>query len=40
MRQDLLVLKNGKIVEQGNHKSLLSISGLYSKMYEMQSIKI
>lgn len=32
----ILVIDNGKIVEQGRHKELLSRSGLYSKIYNSQ----
>jgi ATP-binding cassette subfamily B protein len=32
----ILVIDNGKIVEQGRHEELLSRSGLYSKIYNSQ----
>ena len=32
----ILVIENGSIIEQGSHKNLLSLKGLYSKMYEQQ----
>jgi subfamily B ATP-binding cassette protein MsbA len=32
----IMVLKDGKIVETGNHKELLSKDGIYKKLYEMQ----
>lgn len=32
----ILVLDNGEIIEQGTHESLLTIEGAYSEMYEMQ----
>ncbi|MFC2061252.1 ABC transporter ATP-binding protein [Elusimicrobiota bacterium] len=34
----IIVLKNGRIIEQGKHEELLAIPGLYRKMFEMQSI--
>ncbi|MFW6134277.1 MAG: ABC transporter ATP-binding protein [Elusimicrobiota bacterium] len=34
----IIVLKNGKIEEQGRHEELLSIPGIYRKMFEMQSL--
>jgi len=38
MEADLiLVLKDGKVVEQGNHKELLEKKGLYYRTYEIQS---
>jgi subfamily B ATP-binding cassette protein MsbA len=32
----ILVLDEGKIVEEGNHETLLSRGGLYKKLYDMQ----
>ena len=32
----IVVLDNGKIVEQGNHQKLLKEGGLYKNLYEMQ----
>ena len=32
----IIVLNEGKIVEQGNHNNLLRLNGLYSKLYNMQ----
>ncbi len=32
----IFVLKEGKIVEQGNHQELLAQGGLYSELYEIQ----
>ena len=32
----IMVLKDGKIVETGNHQELLSKDGIYKKLYEMQ----
>lgn len=34
----ILVLKNGQIVESGNHKTLLSQNSYYKKMWDKQSI--
>lgn len=36
----ILVLDNGKIVEQGRHETLLSKKGTYYNLYNMQSAKI
>lgn len=35
--QQILVLKQGKIVERGNHQSLLAEKGIYQEMYHMQA---
>lgn len=32
----ILVMKNGKIIEQGNHESLLAQKGFYAKLYNSQ----
>lgn len=32
----ILVIQKGKIVEEGNHDSLLKIGGIYSNLYELQ----
>lgn len=32
----ILVMKDGKIIEQGNHKELLSQNGFYAKLYNSQ----
>lgn len=32
----ILVLENGKIVEDGTHQQLLELGGLYSRLYELQ----
>ena len=34
----ILVMNDGKIVESGNHESLLANSGLYQKYYNIQFI--
>ena len=33
----IVVLNNGKIVEEGNHAQLSSLGGLYAEMFEMQA---
>ncbi|CAD5232642.1 unnamed protein product [Bursaphelenchus xylophilus] len=33
---NIVVLKNGKVVEQGNHNELLAKNGLYSEMWRIQ----
>lgn len=33
----IVVLKNGKIVEQGSHKELIALGGAYSKLWSRQS---
>ena len=32
----ILVMRDGKIVEQGNHKTLLAQNGFYAKLYNSQ----
>jgi ATP-binding cassette subfamily B protein len=32
----ILVIENGKVVEQGNHHDLVSAGGLYARLYETQ----
>ena len=32
----ILVLKDGNIIEQGNHESLLAQNGFYAKLYNSQ----
>jgi ATP-binding cassette subfamily B protein len=32
----ILVMNHGKIVEQGNHKELLSKNGVYAELYNSQ----
>lgn len=33
----IVVMKNGKIVEQGSHRALLAQKGLYEKLYKLQT---
>ena len=37
MADRIVVLSGGKLVEQGNHKSLMEEGGLYASMFEMQA---
>jgi len=37
MADKLVVLENGRIAEQGNHKQLLALGGRYASMFEMQA---
>jgi len=32
----ILVMKNGNIIEQGNHEELLAKKGFYKELYESQ----
>ena len=32
----ILVLDQGRIVEEGNHKQLLDLNGLYAKLWNLQ----
>ncbi len=34
----IIVMDNGKIVEEGNHQSLLTQNGIYSKLIELQTL--
>ena len=34
----ILVLENGEIVERGTHAHLLSLSGLYKKLHDLQML--
>lgn len=34
---EILVMANGRVIEQGDHKSLLQLNGQYAKLQEMQS---
>jgi len=37
MADHIIVLQGGEIVEEGNHKFLVSTKGVYSELYEMQA---
>jgi len=32
----IIVMDNGRIVEQGNHLELINLDGIYKKLYELQ----
>jgi ATP-binding cassette subfamily B protein len=32
----IIVMEDGKIVEEGNHEDLMSLDGIYREMYEKQ----
>ena len=34
---EIIVLNEGKIIEQGKHSELLAINGMYKKLYDMQA---
>ncbi|WP_407486930.1 peptidase domain-containing ABC transporter [Elizabethkingia anophelis] len=36
----ILVMKDGQIIEQGNHQELISIDSVYKSMWEKQSIRL
>ena len=35
---EIIVLDNGKIIEQGNHEYLLSLEGTYHKLIQLQAL--
>lgn len=35
---NIIILKDGKIIEQGSHEKLLSLNGEYAKLYEEQTV--
>ncbi len=37
MADNIIVIRNGKITEQGNHSSLIKKKGIYSKLYNLQA---
>ena len=39
MSNKIIVLDGGKITEQGNHDELVSLGGLYAKLYNLQREK-
>jgi subfamily B ATP-binding cassette protein MsbA len=36
---EIIVLQKGKIVERGNHMSLMTIDGFYKRLVDMQEVK-
>ena len=36
---NILVIGDGKIIEQGNHKELMKLNGKYARMYNLQAKK-
>jgi subfamily B ATP-binding cassette protein MsbA len=36
---EIIVLKEGEIIERGNHESLLKQNGTYKRLVELQEIK-
>ena len=36
----ILVMKDGDIIEQGNHEELLAMNGLYANLYNSQFEKV
>lgn len=37
--RQIIVLDNGKIIEQGDHQTLITLNGLYSELYEKQLLE-
>lgn len=37
MADRIVVLENGKIIEEGSHERLASLGGRYAEMFEMQA---
>src|SRR5436305_2272063 len=37
MADRILVLENGRIVEQGSHRQLVALGGKYSELFELQA---
>ncbi|MFX3828833.1 ABC transporter ATP-binding protein, partial [Streptococcus suis] len=35
---EIIVLKDGKVIEQGNHRQLLKLNGLYAELYHNQFV--
>ena len=36
----ILVMKEGKVIEQGSHKELLAKDSVYKRMWEKQSVSL
>ena len=36
----ILVMKDGSIIEQGNHKELLAVGGFYANLYNSQFVTV
>ena len=36
---EIILMQKGKIVERGNHETLLAQNGYYQKLIEMQEVK-
>ena len=36
----ILVMKDGNIIEQGNHESLLAMNGFYANLYQSQFCEV
>ena len=36
LAKKIIVIENGKVIEQGDHSSLLGIKGSYYKLYQQQ----
>ncbi len=37
MADNILLLRNGEIIEQGNHASLLAENGRYAELFHLQA---
>ena len=37
MADEILVIKDGRIVESGSHEELMAMKGLYAEMFNMQA---
>ena len=36
--QEIIVIDEGRIIERGNHQSLVALNGWYARMYEQQQL--